>query len=276
MLPLFDFHSHANYADGANSASEMIEAAIEKGLSVYGISEHHPRHPDFRYKGDPSEEVRGLDIWPDYAVEMDSLKQKYESKIEVLKGSEFDWLSTEHLDEWKKWRAETDWDYVIGSVHFLGQWGFDYLEDWEEGKRNFQSIEEIYKAYYQSVIEMVESASDLFEIVGHLDLIKKFVKDVPPNATELALPVLDAIAKTDLVVEINSAGWQKDCAEQYPSLDILKAAKERNIPITLNSDAHSVDRIAENFEKSKELAKSAGYDEVVVFHQGGKRESMRI
>ncbi|MCF7836641.1 histidinol-phosphatase [Candidatus Gracilibacteria bacterium] len=214
--------------------------------------------------------------WPDYIAEIDSLKKKYEGRIEILKGSEFDWLSLDYIDEWKKWRAETDWDYVIGSVHFLGKWGFDYLGDWEVGRQNFQSIEEIYAVYYRSITEMVESASDLFEIVGHFDLIKKFVKDVPPNATELALSALDVIAQTDLVMEINSAGWQKDCAEQYPSVDILRAAHERKIPITLNSDSHSTDRIAENFETSKELAKSVGYDEVVVFHQGGKRELIKI
>jgi len=269
---IFDFHTHANYADGENSATEMVEAAIEKGLSVLGFSEHHPRHPDFRYRNDPSGEVRGLSIWQDYIVEIDLLKKKYKGKIEILKGSEFDWLSREHLAEWKKWRVETDWDYNIGSVHFLGKWGFDYFEDWEVGRQNFQSVEEIYTAYYNSVIEMVESANDLFEIVGHFDLIKKFVKEVPANAAELAFPALDAIAQTDLVLEINSSGWKKDCAEQYPSLEILRAAKERNIPITLDSDAHSKDRIAENFEKSKELAKKVGYEELVVFHQGGERE----
>lgn len=286
---IFDFHTHANYADGANSAVEMVKAAIAKGLSVLGFAEHHPRHPDFRYRDDPPGEVRGLKVWPDYIAEIDRLKGEYDGKIEILKGSEFDWLSNEkpHLEEWKKWRAETDWDYVIGSVHYIGHWGFDYLGDWEhrrdfpelkenKGILDYDSMEQIYGAYYRSVTEMVESASGLFQIVGHFDLIKKFVKDVPPNATELALPTLDTIAKTDLVVEINSAGWEKECAEQYPSLPILKAARERNIPITLNSDAHSIDRIAENFGKSKKLVKNAGYEEVTIFHQKGEREVIKI
>lgn len=128
---LFDFHTHADYADGVSSATEMVESAIAKNLSVIGFTEHHPRHPDFRYRDDPSGEVRGLATWSDYIAEIDSLKKKYEGRIEILKGSEFDWLSLEHLDEWRKWRAETDWDYVIGSVHYIGHWGFDYLEDWD-------------------------------------------------------------------------------------------------------------------------------------------------
>ena len=284
---IFDFHTHADYADGESSATEMIEAAIAKGLKVLGFAEHHPRHPDFRYRDDPRGEVRGLATWPNYIAEIDLLKKQYDGKIEILKGSEFDWLSPEHLDEWRKWRAETDWDYIIGSVHYIGHWGFDYLEDWDrrheipelkekKGILDYDSMEQIYAAYYRSVQEMVESASDLFEIVGHLDLIKKFVKDVPANATELALPALDAIAKTDLVVEINSAGWVKACAEQYPSVEILRAARERDIPLTLDSDAHSTDRLAENFEKSKALAKEVGYSELICFHQKGEREVIKI
>lgn len=287
----FDFHTHANYADGKSSAREMIEAALAKGLKILGISEHHPRHPDFRYRDDPPGEVRGLKVWPNYLQDLEELKQEYSAagKIEVLKATEFDWLSDKqiYLDEWKKWRAESNYDYVIGSVHYIGHWGFDYLGDWEhrfdfpelrerEGILNYDSMAEIYVAYYKHVQEMVENASDLFNIVGHFDLIKKFVKEIPANHLEAALPALDAIAKTDLVLEINSAGWTKPCAEQYPSLDILKEARKRDIALTFNSDAHSTDRIAENFERSAALATEAGYEEVTVFHVGGRRETVKI
>lgn len=275
-MKLFDFHSHTTYHDGDNTAVEMVESAIEKGLKVYGISEHHPRHPDFRYTDDLPGEIKGLKEWPQYFAEMDELKNKYAGKIELLKGSEFDWLSIEHLDEWKKWRAESDYDYVIGSAHYLGKWGFDYFEDWEKGVKGYDSIEQIYEAYYREVVNMVESASDLFDIVGHLDLIKKFVADQPKDAVAMAVPALDAIAKTDLIIELSSAGLTKKCADWYPTKEILRLARERDIPITINSDAHSVDRIADKFDEAVDLAKSVGYEEVVCFHVGGEREHIKI
>lgn len=276
MLLPFDFHSHTTYQDGNNSAQEMVDAAIDKGLTTYGISEHHPRHPDFRYSDDPPGEIRGLKEWPNYLAEMDELKEKYAGKIELLKASEFDWLHKDHLDEWEKWRAESDYDYIIGSVHYLGHWGFDYFEDWEKCYKGYDSIEQIYETYYQEVVSMVESASHLFEIVGHVDLIKKFVVDKPQNSVEMSFPALDAIAKTDLVMELSSAGLVSNAKDWYPNQDILRAARERDIPITINSDAHQVERIAENFEKAVELARSVGYDSVVCFHRGGEREIVRI
>lgn len=273
---IFEFHSHTNYADGKNTAEEMVAAALEKGLSVFGISEHHPRHPDFRYADDPPGSPRGLHEWPQYLAEMDELKKKYAGRLEVLKASEFDWLSIKHLPDWKKWRAESDFDYVIGSVHYLGKWGFDYLEDWEKGQRGFASIEEIYEKYYAHVVEMVESANDLFDIVGHLDLIKKFAKKAPANLLELALPALDAIARANLVLEVSSAGLRKPCADFYPNAEILRAARQRDIPITLTADAHAVAEIAANFSENKAFAKKAGYEKVVVFHAKGNRAEVAL
>lgn len=286
VLP-FDFHSHTTYGDGADAPTAMVEAAIAKGLTVYGISEHHPRHPDFRYRDDPLGEVRGLAEWPAYLVEMDELKKKYTGKIELLKASEFDWLSIDHLEDWQKWRAESNFDYIIGSVHYIGHWGFDYLEDWErrydypelkekEGIRDCDSIEQIYTAYYKHVVEMVENANEMFEIVGHLDLIKKFVKEVPSNTISEATKALDTIAKTNLVLELSSAGLVKPCKDWYPNVELLKAARERDIPITINSDAHQASRIADGFEQAVELAKSVGYESVVCFHSGGERENVKL
>ncbi len=283
----FDFHSHTTYADGADSASTMVEAAIAKGLRTYGISEHHPRHPDFRYRDDPPGEVRGLAQWSEYLAEMDALKKQHASKIELLKGSEFDWLGVDYLPEWQKWRAESDYDYIIGSVHYIGHWGFDYLEDWEqrydfpelkerEGILNYDSIEQIYTAYYKHVVEMVEHGAEHFDIVGHLDLIKKFVKETPSNALEEATKALDAIAQTDLVLELSSAGLTKPCKDWYPNVELLKAARERDIPLTLNSDAHQTSRIAEGFTEAVALAKSVGYESVVCLHAGGERENIKL
>jgi len=275
---IFDFHTHTDYADGANTAREMVMAAIAKKLVILGISEHSPRLPKFRYIDDPSGEVRGLARWSKYLAEMDSLKKEFSNKIELLKGCEVDWLGSENLLHLREFLVEGGFDYTIGSVHFIGEWGFDYEKDWEIGYKKFASTEEIYREYFEEYTRMV--LSNLFDIGGHFDLIKKFNDQYPLpidiEITTLAESALDALAKSKMVLEINSAGWQKPCAEQYPSREILTAARDREIPITLNSDAHSTSRIAENFERSKTLVKEIGYDSLIVFHVGGDREIIKI
>ena len=271
----FDFHTHTNYQDGKNTSREMTEVAIQNGLKIYGISEHHPRPPEFRYFNDPPNEIRGLSRWPKFLAEMQTLKKEFSPKIELLLASEFDWLGKDNLATWQKWHKEANFDYVIGSVHFLGKWGFDYQKDWDKGKQKFNSIEAIYEKYFAEVAEMINSGAEFFDIVGHLDLIKKFVKN-SPNTLPFVLPVLDAMAKTDLVLEINTAGLEKFCAEQYPSLEILRAAREREIPITINSDAHETCQIAKYFEQGKKLAQNTGYDAIEVFHTNGNKETITI
>ncbi len=275
---IFDFHSHTRQQDGENSVREMVEAALAKGLKIYGISEHSPRLPQFRYVDDLPNEVRGLAGWEDFLEEVESLKKEFEGKIELLKGCEVDWLGEENIPWAKKLITEGDFDYTIGSVHFLGKWGFDYKKDWEAGFSNFENIEEIYQKYFLEYSKMVRS--NLFDIAGHLDLIKKFNDKYPlPESSkilELAKLALDALENSKMVLEISSAGLRKPCRDWYPSEELLKEAFKRGIPITLNSDAHSTERIAEKFEETKEFAKSVGYKKVVVFHQGGKRESIKI
>ncbi|MBU1089413.1 histidinol-phosphatase [Patescibacteria group bacterium] len=275
---IFDFHSHTRQQDGENSAREMVEAAIAKGLKIYGISEHSPRLPTFRYHDDPPNEVRGARGWDEFLAEIEKLQKEFARKIEVLKGCEIDWLGEENIPWTKDLIQKGNFDYTIGSVHFLGKWGFDYEKDWKMGFSNFKNVGEIYQKYFLEYSKMV--SSNLFDIAGHLDLIKKFNDEYPlpknSKILELAKPALDALADSKMILEISSAGLRKPCRDWYPSEELLAAAFERKIPITLNSDAHSTDRIAENFEAAKELAKKVGYEKAVVFHAKREREFVEI
>lgn len=248
----------------------MVLSALKKGLKIYGISEHHPRPPFLRYKTDPQGEIRGKIRFPEFLQEMDILKKEFAGKLELLKASEFDWCGKANLALWREWRAETDWDYVIGSVHFLAGWGFDYLQDWEEGRAKFSSLAEIYERYFAEVQSMIIEGQDFFQIVGHLDLIKKFIRPAP-DLLKFVLPVLDALAETNLILEVSSAGFVKDCREQYPSLRILRAAREREIPLIFNSDAHEKTRIAQNFDELTEITRAAGYTSRIILRTGGER-----
>ncbi len=274
----FDFHSHTSQQDGKNSAREMVEAAIEKGLDIYGISEHSPRPEQFRYADDPKGKTRGLEGWEDFLTEVEKLKEEFRDKIELLKGCEVDWLGKENIAWTKDFLQKGNFDYTIGSVHFLGKWGFDYIEDWEAGFQDYESVEEVYQKYFSAYAQMVDSG--LFDIAGHLDLIKKFQDKYPlpesVSVLELAKPALDALEKSDMVLEVSSAGLRKPCQECYPGEELLTEAFKKGIPITISSDAHSVKAIADKFEETREFVKTIGYSEVVVFHQSGERGIIKI
>jgi len=111
-----------------------------------------------------------------------------------------------------------------------------------------------------------------FDIVGHLDLIKVFKflpkKDIKTIAKETILQ----IKKSNMVVEINSAGYRKPIGEQYPSKELLELCYELDIPITFSSDAHSVDQVGLNYNKASTLAREIGYTKCTYFQEREKIE----
>ena len=105
----------------------------------------------------------------------------------------------------------------------------------------------------------------VFNIVAHIDLPKKFgymPSHVPQREIDAAL---DAIAEAGLVVELNTAGWHKPCADAYPSTDIVGACFARNIPVTISADAHQGDHLLRDFENAARRLQDAGYDRVARF-----------
>jgi len=154
-------------------------------------------------------------------------------------------------------------DYLIGSVHFIDEWGFDNPEF--IGRYKSENIDEIWKKYFDTVQEMAKSG--LFDIVGHFDLIKifKFMPNIDIN--QLALKALKAIKKADMVLEINIAGYRKPIGEAYPSKSILQQAYDLDIPITFASDAHKPEQISLFSDEAIKLAKDVGYKRCAFFRK---------
>jgi len=212
MIP--DLHNHTircGHAEG--SAEEYILKAIEAGIGVFGFSDHAPMDFDQQYR-------MNFDEMEPYESEIKNLADKYSGKIDIRLGYEVDWLPG-HMDERV---LNADVDYLIGSVHFLDNWGFDNPEFIGEYKR--RDADEIWDSYFQTIRDMV--LSGYFDIVGHLDLIKIFGHYPEKPAEHYARNILNEIAHSDMVLEINTAGLRKPVREIYPSLSLLKMAFERN------------------------------------------------
>ena len=248
-----DLHNHTtrcNHAKG--SMDTYIQRAIELGIDIYGFSEHAPMDFDSHYR-------LSFEEMDNYVLDVLTLKEKYKEDIKILLGYEVDYLKG-HMDE-RVLNANVD--YMIGSIHFLGKWGFDNPEFIEEYKN--RNIDSIWQEYFNNIEAMAKMGS--FDIVGHLDLIKIFKFMPKKDIRSIATPALKAIKKSNMVIELNAAGLRKPIKEIYPSPLLLELAYELNIPITFSSDAHAVGQVGFKYDEVIQLAKKIGYSKAVTFEQ---------
>lgn len=248
-----DLHNHTTLCNHASGTmDEYVQKAIELGIDIYGFSEHAPMK-DF-------EDGYRLELCDKehYESSILRLKEKYENDITILLGYEVDYLQGDYILDIIK---DAQVDYLIGSVHYLGSWGFDNPE--YIGQYKNKDINLVWEEYFEAIRQMAET--NLFNIVGHLDLIKIFNFFPTKEVTSLALDALKAIKEANMAIEINAAGFRKPVKEQYPSSSLLELAFKLNIPITFSSDAHSVEQIGFCYDRAVEAAKRTGYDECVYF-----------
>ena len=248
-----DLHNHTTRCNHAKGSMESyIERAIELGINIYGFSEHAPMDFDSHYRLQFNE-------MNDYTTDVLMLKEKYRHKIQILLGYEVDYLKG-HINN-KVIDAKVD--YMIGSVHFLGSWGFDHPDYISEYKK--KNIDDIWQEYFDNIEAMAKTG--YFDIVGHLDLIKIFNFMPKKDIRLIATPALKAIKHANMVIELNSAGLRKPCREIYPSPLLLEMAYELDIPITFSSDAHAIGQVGFKYDETKQLAQNIGYTKAVTFEQ---------
>ena len=146
-------------------------------------------------------------------------------------------------------------------------WGFDNPEF--IGVYKSKDIDTIWAEYFDAIKSMAKT--QLFNIVGHLDLIKVF-KFLPKKDIRLiAKETLKEIKKSNMVLEINPAGLRKPIGETYPSKQLLELAYEMDINITFGSDAHEIDQVGFKYDEAVALAKEIGYSKCVTFENREKQ-----
>ncbi len=232
MLPP-DYHMHTprcNHAEG--SVADYARAALAAGLKEIGISDHSPMPPQF----DDNWRMRQHEL-DDYVAEVLAARDRFADRLTIRLGLEVDWRpGCEPFVE--ELAARYPWDYLIGSVHYLGDWAFDDPDArsrWDE-----VGIGTTFCEYFAQVA--ASARSGLFDIIGHPDLAKKFGHQ--PEAEQCAAvqaaesAMLDAVAEAGIALEISSAGLRKPCAEIYPAPRIIAGAAKRGIPFSYGSDAH--------------------------------------
>ena len=256
-FPSVSLHNHTTWSDGEPTVQELVAEANRIGLEEVGISDHYTLNP----RG-PVSWSMPLDRLGEY---VESVRSVGSSTI-VRLGIEADFFP-ETVEDLRARVAAHPFDYVIGSVHFVAGFGIDSrAEDW--AVLTSTVVSGIWRGYWALVRQMAESGA--FDIVGHLDLPKKFGFRPDIDLSEEESAALKAIAQCGMAIEINTNGWNLPCAEAYPSLKLLKQARTLGIPLVISSDAHHPRRLVEHFDRARDLARDAGYTELVRY-EGRRR-----
>lgn len=255
---MYDSHMHTPLCKHAVGTPEQyVQAARDAGLLGIVMTDHSPMPAWF------DAEVRmELGQLPFYHAMLEKVRAEA-GNFYVGIGLEADFHpGTEYFV--RRLRGQYDYDYLIGSVHYIGAWPFDnprYLAEFEE-----RDLAEIYREYFKLVVQAARSG--LFHSIGHLDLPKVMGFRPSGGYAELAEEALQVIAGEGLALDVNTAGWRKKAAEQYPAAQLLARAHELQIPVVLGSDAHRPEDVGHRFADAVGLLKSLGYTQAVVFRSG--------
>lgn len=260
MLGMIDYHMHSILSDGKNTYEEMILAGIEKGLEEIGLTDHVCLKP-------VPWAISPVDL-PVMTTQIFELREKYSHRIKVRYGIEMDYFPGRE-DEIGALINTLPLDYVIGSVHFIGDWNFDT----DRSLYGKWPNDDLYNIYFELI--QLAAKSKLFDIIGHLDIIKKFRIYPESDQTRLFEDTLKIIGENNLTVELNTGGLDRPCADFNPSPAILKQCFQLNIPVTLSSDAHQTGQVARHFEIAVNLLRETGFRELVTFERR-KRGTIRI
>ena len=124
-----DTHLHTLHSHGKAGVTEMFHAARKKGIDIIGFSEHSPRPETHSYPSDYQPKL--IEGFPTYVADVKRLREEFKNEATVLFGLEMDWMEGSETFIADTLKAH-DFDYVIGGIHFLDTWGFDYRkEDWQ-------------------------------------------------------------------------------------------------------------------------------------------------
>jgi len=248
------YHNHSDMSDGGSTLEEMCRAGKAAGLREFGMSDHWVIHPEL--KGEALDWRMDPARLEEYVTCLQKLKRELDSDDFTLRiGLEVDFFfenATEVLAQLRQYPL----DYLIGAVHFAGNFGIDTsAADWEPLTKEEKA--QICEEYWQKVLGAAQCRE--FAFLAHLDLPKKFGFICSEDYTPHALKVLDVLQQRGGAIELNTSGWFKPCGEGYPSAAILTEAQKRGIPVVINADAHSASHVTRNFPEAQALLERCGY-----------------
>lgn len=251
-LPL-DAHMHTNLSPDSDVEIDRFGSqAVELGIAEIAITDHvdfDPRAPAYAYATfearerlvrDAAERWGPQGVTIRFGVEL-TYERAWEADIRA------------HL-------ARHAYDFVIGSVHIGADSPFvaSRLPAWIAGR----SFAEVVEPYFVEV--EAAARSGLFDALGHIDFVKRYVA---PHLTatdfarapELYEPILRALVDTGTALEINTSGVRQAARETYPSAAVVARYRELGGErLTVGSDAHRAEHFAWAIAEGYAAARAVG------------------
>ena len=255
---MIDLHLHTSRCGHATGTiAQYIEAARHRGVATMCFTDHLPLPAPY-----PGHYAMGAEELLSYVADVRAaaLVSAAVGGPEVLCGVEADWLpgATGYVADAL---AAHDFDLVLGSVHFLGDWAFDdpdliaRYDSWH--------ADDLWQAYFAEVGRA--ASSGLYDVIAHADLVKKFGSRPTADPFEWYEQAALSLQESGCAIEVNSAGLRKPVRQIYPSPELLAACRRRGVPATMGSDAHSPGEVGEGLTAARELLLQSGYSSVLVF-----------
>lgn len=247
--------------------ADVVQAAIDRGFTTYGLSEHCPRYQaEHLYPEESHLTTAALsERFRSYVSTAQDLRERCTGRLELLVGFE-----TEALPEgsWaakmRELRASAPFDYVVGSVHSVGELWIDFTPEMTaRAALASGGFEPLRCAYFERVAELVTELEP--EVVGHVDLIRRFEApdfEFSAQALRHAERALEAARAVGAAIEVNAAPFRRGFGPVYPGPQILRRACEMEVPVTLGDDSHGPDGVGVGLDACLRAIQVAGYREV--------------
>ncbi len=245
-----------NYPD--EWLARYLETARATGVDRLGVVEHA-----YRFR-----EAHGLlpNAWADarclYRLEPYAkfVERQRSRGLPVSFGLEMDYVP-ESEEGIGRFLSLYPWDFVLGSVHFVGDVGVDLAED------RARAAEIGPRAIWQRYFELSRRAAEsgLFDVLTHPDLPKIFGERPSWPLTEEFERTANVLRAKDMAIECNTAGLRKPVGEIYPVPEYLAIARRAGVPVSIGSDAHEPETVGAGVDAALGLLRSVGYDQTVHF-----------
>lgn len=234
-----DYHVHSTQSyDGRSSMFEICQKAVELGIAEIGFSEHM----DF----DPIDWGFGFFDYARYSSQIERTREFFKDRLVIRKGIEIDYQHS-FEEKIKMWLREKQFDFTIGSVHYLNHVIISRQTAEEE------NLEERYNTYLEEVSKSIESG--LFDVVGHFDLLGRYigngVSELEDFCCKKKKMILRRIREKRIFLEVNTKAFREGYGDTIPSKRIIdQYIEDDGKLISLGSDAHSTNEISSGIKEA--------------------------